>query len=99
MRVVNGSVTGRGLDDIRDIAMGLAIHEAYINAVTANNPGWAIQVGVSYQTIITHNGAELIIGFSPDILLGRDGEWHLVEVKSSHPHPTHELQLASTTGY
>ncbi|BDR92235.1 hypothetical protein Vsou_13280 [Vulcanisaeta souniana JCM 11219] len=88
-----GSIVRNG-NDLMVIAMGLAVHEAYINTIIANNPGWAIQYNTYYQTLIRHNEVEFTIGFSPDILLGYNGEWHLVEIKSSHPRPEHEAQLA-----
>ena len=94
VRVVNGRVVGRGVDDVNNIVTGLAVHEAYIEMVREANPGWVVQSDTYYTTIVEYGGERLEVGFSPDILIGRGGEWYLVEVKIAPPHTSHEVQLA-----
>ena len=80
--------------DLQGVAFGNAIHTAYANAVREWNPGWTIEAGGKRSITINHDGLDLNIGFEPDILLGYNNEWHLVEVKSSKHQPSHEVQLA-----
>ena len=54
-----------------------------------------ILTDIHYNTSIRHNDIALEVGFSPDILMAKGGEWHLIEVKSGKFNTTHELQLAS----
>ena len=94
VKIVNGRVEGKGIDDIDSLTMGMAVHEKYIELVSQANPGWAIQADVFYTTFIEYNGELIEVGFSPDILIGRNNEWYLVEVKTAPPHTSHEVQLA-----
>ena len=95
VRVVNGQVMGKGTDDLNNIILGYAIHEAYTRLVKEANPDWIILTDIHYNTSIRHNDVVLEVGFSPDILMAKGGEWHLIEVKSGKFNTTHELQLSS----
>lgn len=94
VRIVNGRVEGRGVEDVDSIVTGLAVHEKYIELVREANPGWVLQADTYYTTYIDYAGSRLEVGFSPDILIGRNGEWYLAEVKTSAPSTAHEIQLA-----
>ena len=95
VRLVNGHLMGRGSDDLNNIIMGYAVHEAYTRLVRETNPDWIILTDIHYRTIVKHNDIAFEVGFSPDILMAKNGEWHIIEVKSGKFNITHELQLAS----
>ena len=94
VKIVNGRVEGRGVEDIDSIVTGLAVHEKYIEMVREANPGWVLQSDTYYTTFIDYAGLRLEVGFSPDILIGYDGEWYLAEIKTASPSTAHEIQLA-----
>ena len=95
VKIVNGRLMGKGADDLNNIILGYAIHEAYERQVREANPNWVFLTGLTFYTRIRHNGIEFDVGFSPDILMAYGGEWHLVEVKSGKYNTTHELQLSA----
>ena len=94
LKIKYRGIIARKPSDVNDVAFGNAVHKAYINAVREWNPGWVIEDGGVREAVISHDGLSIRIGYSPDILMGKDGEWHLIEVKSSKHQPSHEVQLA-----
>ena len=94
LRVVNGELVGDGFDRVRGKALGIAVHKLYVDLVRQFNPGWVIQSDVHYEAVIEYDGEELMLSFTPDILMGWNGEWHVVEVKAGRPQASHLLQLA-----
>ena len=94
VRVVDGELRGGGARDVQSLVLGKIVHREYTALVQSLNPGWAIQVETHFKTVVERNGVEFTVKFTPDILMGWGGEWHIVELKIGRPRPTHLLQLA-----
>ncbi|MGC9227394.1 hypothetical protein [Caldivirga sp.] len=89
---LNGLVLTRP-SDVENIAFGNTVHEAYLKAVKAWNPGWRLEEA-RFEATVAWSGLQFTVGFQPDVLMSNGDEWYLIEVKSSRLRRSHEVQLA-----